>query len=66
MGVSMPNSEQTNKLIELLPVLSQLRSAACKWRWKQRNFHEQTYREGDWLLTPGFLKVPKMVFYKRV
>jgi len=29
LGVSMPNSEQTNKLSEFMPVLRQLRSAAC-------------------------------------
>jgi hypothetical protein len=63
----MPNSEQTNKLIELMPVLGQSLSAACKWRANQRRFHEiQAYTEGDWLLTPEFSKLPKMLFCMRV
>jgi hypothetical protein len=62
MGVSVPNSEQANKLTELVPVLRQLHSAACIWRLNQRSFHEEAYTEGNWLLTPGFSEHPKRVF----
>ena len=62
MGVSMPNSEQTNILIELMPVLRQLHSVACILRGNHRRFHEQAYTEGDWLLRPGFSKLSKRVW----
>ena len=65
LGVSMPNSEQTNKLSEFVPVLRQLRSAACNGDKTKDVFTNKSARK-ETGLTPEFSKLPKMVFYTQV
>jgi hypothetical protein len=58
-GVSMPKSEENSKLVELVHVLGQLRSATRAWRWNQRIFHELAYTEGCLTFGTRIFKTPK-------
>jgi hypothetical protein len=56
----MSNSEQTSRLVELVPVLRQLRSTTREWRWNQRSYHELAYTEGSLMFDIRIFKAPKM------